>query len=137
YLIETIQNKGMDKTSLVNHLQNAEAAKLNEFDSTFDYADLVEAYQKDEQRITDAIKEGYQVKFITQPGIKRLMLLKFGLEEEKDYQVEEGLFTNIPFTQAQLTTFKAMLSANWLVKEIGQTDEGKTTVNIGLASKIS
>lgn len=137
YLIETIQNKGMDKTTLLNHLQNAQAAKLNDFDSTFDYGDLLEAYQADEKRISEAIKEDYQVKFITQPGIKRLMHIKFDLEEGKDYQTEEGLFSNIPFTQEQLTTFKTMLSANWLIKETSQDSDGKTIVNIGLASKMA
>src|SRR5699024_8563563 len=105
YLIETIQKSGMDKTVLLSHLQNEETAKLNDFDDTFDYADLVEAYKNEKQRITEAIEDGYQVKFITQPGIKRFLLLKFNIEE-KEYQMEEGLFTNVPFFQEQLATFK-------------------------------
>lgn len=124
YLIETLRSKGMPSTELLNHLKNEDRQALVSFDDTFDYSELVDIHKSEPVRIEQAIETGYQVKFVTQPGVKRLMNLKFGFEEGKDFKIEGESFVNLHFTEEQLATFKQILSPNWQIveKENGEVE---------------
>lgn len=121
YLIETLRSNGMPTVELIDHLKQENKQALTAFDDTFDYSELVDIYKEDPNRIEQAINLGYQVKFVTQPGVKRLLQLKFGFEEGKDFNLENNIFVNLRLTEEQLTIFKQILSPNW---EIVATGDG-------------
>lgn len=131
YLIETLRSKGMPTTELLTHLKNEDREALISFDDTFNYSELVDIHKNDPARIEQAIETGYQVKFVTQPGVKRLMNLKFGFKEDIDFEIKDEAFVNLRFNDEQLAIFKQMLSPNW---QITQKDNGE--VNICLVGKL-
>lgn len=132
YLIETIHSKGMPNSEVLTHVKNGDSEALNSFDDTFDYGDLVEAYKKDSATIEEALLSGYKVKFVTKPGVKRLIGLKFGFEEGVDYQIIDDKFVNLRFNQDQLANFETMLSPNWQIIHKDNEDSDKHVVDVCL-----
>lgn len=133
YLIETIRSKGMDSQQLLDLVKQSDYEQLNQFDDTFDYQILTDAYKDHPEIIEKAITEEYKVKFVTQPGIKRFLGLKFDFEEGKDFQIIDDKFTNIHFTAEQLSQFTTLLSANWKISKKEETEDGKQIVDIRLS----
>lgn len=122
YLIETPLAKGMSASTLLGYLQKNDSQSIHSFDDTFDYADLISAYKKNPTKIEEAIQSGYTIKFVSIYGIKRLLHLKFGLGEGKDYEMKKDKLIGIPLNEEQLGIFKELLSPNWHVssKEMGR-----------------
>ncbi len=129
YLIETPLAKGMSSSTLLGHVKQGNSQAINSFDNTFDYSDLIEAYQKDPEKIEEAIHSGYTIKFVSINGIKRLLHLKFNLEEGKDYAMEDEKLTNILLDEKQFKVFKKILSPNWHVDRT-QMEQGYYNVNV-------
>lgn len=125
YLIEALRSKGMPTEELLTHIKNQNHEALVAFDDTFDYTELVNIYKNDPDRIEQAIESGYQVKFVTQPGVKRLLNLKFGFEEGTDFKIEGESFVGVNINEEQLVTFKQMLSPNW---QIVEKDHGEVEI---------
>lgn len=129
YLIESPLAKGMERQTLLTYVHQEKTEKLNEYVGRFEYNDLIEAYNKNPQNITSAILFGYQVKFVTLGGVKNLLGMKFALEEEKDFAVEEDRVLNIPLTKEQFTVVEEMLSSNWELQSTAASN-GSFLVNI-------
>lgn len=125
YLIETPISMGMDKKTLLAHLDASESEKLEAFVGEFDYKEFVQAYQEQKDRLTAAIQTGYAITFVSITGIKRLLELKFGLDGEKDFETCDDKVLHIPLNRQQLAVFEKMLSPNWrvMIEEIaGELD---------------
>ncbi|GAF13319.1 hypothetical protein JCM19045_2559 [Bacillus sp. JCM 19045] len=130
FMLETLLAKGMTEEKLLLHVENHDAEALNSFDQTFDYSDLIEATTEDPSLIKSAIESGYQVKFMSTFGIKRLLLLKYGIEDGADYTMGEARFDGLHLSETQLHEFGAMLSPNWkLFSEKKQDNYGVTIVH--------
>lgn len=115
FMVETLLAKGMERQTLINLLKAKDAETLNNFDDTFDYHELITAAETAFDNLTQAVQVGYTIKFVSKFGIKRLLGLKYGLEEGIDYQMADDRFDNLTLTAPQLAEFKAMLSPNWKV----------------------
>ncbi|MCM3549727.1 Uncharacterised protein [Niallia circulans] len=115
FMVETLLAKGMERQTLINLLKAKDAETLNNFDDTFDYHELITAAETALDNLTQAVQVGYTIKFVSKFGIKRLLGLKYGLEEGIDYQMADDRFDNLTLTAPQLAEFKAMLSPNWKV----------------------
>lgn len=113
YLLETPLSKGMSKQELISLIEQGNSEKLNSFDDTFDYANLINAYEKSPSTIKNAINSGYTIKFISINGINRIIQLKFGLKEGIDYELRLDKVIGIPLTKEELSTFKQILSPQW------------------------
>ncbi|SES66016.1 hypothetical protein SAMN05216389_101290 [Oceanobacillus limi] len=129
YMIETLIAKGMARETLITTIKNEDVEALNNFDDSFDYADLIEASKKAPGNIEQAIESGYTIKYVSKFGIKRLLGLKFSLQEGTDYQMEDATFYNVRVTEDQLSTLKQMLANHWKVEHV-RTDEDDHFVHI-------
>ncbi|RQW20369.1 hypothetical protein EH196_09620 [Bacillus sp. C1-1] len=127
FMIETLRANGMKNEKLLELLKHEDTEGLNEFDQTFDYHDLVEYATENATQIEEAIQTGYKIKFASNYGIKRLLRLKYGLEEGTDYKMTESRFDDILLSQEQLQEFTSMLSPNWTIVSEQTKD---TTVRI-------
>lgn len=79
-------------------------------------------YQEGEQIFIDALHGNYSIKYVTLPGIKRLLYIRFQLEEGKDYQLLETGIQHLTCDEDVIAKLQQMLSTNWsLAKQVDGT----------------
>ncbi|MUK88875.1 hypothetical protein GMD78_10770 [Ornithinibacillus sp. L9] len=124
YMVETLLAKGMSSSTLISYLQNEDSKALNDFDDTFDYAELIQASNKANATIIEAIQSDYRIKYVSKFGIKKLLDLKFSLQEGTNYRMEDAKFYDIPLNEDQLETLEKMFEPHWKFINKRQTESG-------------
>lgn len=97
-------------------LEKVEAQRVEDFqelvESAFDF-DVLYGIQ---ESLPSILNEGYEVKFLTFPGLKRLLSLKLQKEEEKDYTVQQFQIEQLQLTADEKVIVQTFLSANWVLE---------------------
>ncbi|TDQ37682.1 hypothetical protein [Aureibacillus halotolerans] len=116
FMVETLRAKGLQDDVLLDALANGDTRPLEAVSDAFDFSDLVDAFKEDRERITASIREEYQVKFLTKPGVTRLLKLRFGLRLGESYEETEAGVINVPLSTEQVESFQTLLSSNWTLR---------------------
>src|SRR5690625_7285328 len=85
YHNETLRNYQVTYDEILKAVKNKQAEKFKKYHKDFDFTLLYEL-QKD---LKDILIKGYQVKFLTLPGLKNLLRMKYDKEEGNDYETKE------------------------------------------------
>ncbi|MFA9560022.1 hypothetical protein ACERII_22160 [Evansella sp. AB-rgal1] len=117
FMLETLVSKGISSTDLLFFLQTKDVAAIEVYDTSFEYEDLLTAYETDTENITKAVLEGYSVKFLTKLGVKKLLSLKFDLEEGTGYQVNGNVFEDVSISNSKQELLRVILSSNWKLEK--------------------
>lgn len=118
YKIETVRSKGVSNQELLAKLESGDVSSWNDFNENFDFNELVELYKENPEMFKSIIENGYAVKFVTLPGIKNILKLKFGLLEDEDYKSTDKGITGLQVSDEQYAVIKQMLSKNWKIEEL-------------------
>lgn len=121
YMIESIRKNGVTDQQLLQQVQTGDVSPWREFNENFDFHDLVTWYEKDPDTFKSVILDGYQVKFVTIYGLKNYLKLKFGKQEDQDFQLTEKGITDLHVDDQQLAKIQQMLSKNWTIQELTST----------------
>lgn len=119
YLIEHLRQANIADDTIKERVKAKEAASFAYVHDTFDFTLLHELADE----IDAILDEGYEVRFLTFKGLYSLLELKFNKEKDVDYDVEEFTISRLQLTEAEITTLKQLVSANWEIeiKEDGVT----------------
>ena len=93
-----------------------EVTEWRKYNKQFDFEQLAHLAQKDEANFVSMINNGYRIKFLTFPGLQRMLSMKFGLEKDQDYKLVENGVTNVKVSESQLKEIEKVLSLNWKIK---------------------
>jgi hypothetical protein len=118
YKIETVRSKGVSNQELLAKLESGDVSSWNDFNENFDFNELVKLYKENPEMFKSIIENGYAVKFVTLPGIKNILKLKFGLLEDEDYKSTDKGITGLQVSDEQYAVIKQMLSKNWKIEEL-------------------
>lgn len=118
YLIETLRNNGVSNEEIVSKLRTGNVEVWQELHEHFDFNELLPLATRDIDRFKEMLDQGYQVKFVTFNGLKNLLRMRFGKEQDEDYELMEKGIHNLVLEQGQLETVKQMLSGNWVLEEV-------------------
>lgn len=130
YLIETLRSNGVSNEEIVSTVKEGDVGAWQEQYAQFDFNMLLALAQENIAEFEKALEQGYQVKFITFNGLKNLLRMRFGKEEEKDYELTEKGIKNLLLNEEQYVQVKQMLSGNWVFTEVKAGEE--SVVNIEL-----
>ena len=89
YKIETVRSKGVSNEELLATLKTGDVSAWSDYNSNFEFNELVELYNNNPEEFKSMLENGYTVKFVTLPGLKNILKLKYGILEERDYQLTE------------------------------------------------
>lgn len=128
YMIESLRSSGITNKEILSALKAGNIEPWQELHKNFDFEELLKLANKDIEQFQEVLDQGYQVKFITFNGLKNLLRIRFGKEENKDYVLEERGISNLVLDHEQLESVKQMLSENWVIKEV----EGEFVVSVEL-----
>jgi len=107
---------------------------LKEIEPGFDYDELIETAQMDLDAFRSALLDGYEIKFVTFNGLKNLLRMRFGKEEDMDYTVTETGIKGLRLSPHKLEQFSNMLSSNWLATS---DETGAVTVELNKPAEVT
>ncbi|MFJ7919840.1 hypothetical protein ACIQ6U_08780 [Lysinibacillus fusiformis] len=128
-IINLMQAYELDKLSKLNFsdeeilrvLRAGDVSAWQEQVPNYEFSETMALFQDDEQEFLDALHGHYRIKYVTLPGIQRLLHLRFNLEEGVDYQLLETGIQHLVCDEETVTKLQQMLSTNWsLTKQADQ-----------------
>ncbi|WP_424237482.1 hypothetical protein [Bhargavaea ginsengi] len=134
YMVESLRCKGMSIEEIITLVEQEDADRLKEIEPRFDYSVLVKAARKDLAAFRSALSDGYEVKFVTFNGLKNLLRMRIGKEEESDYAVTETGINGLRLQPHELEQLNDMLSSNWLVINDGS---GAIKVELNMPAEVT
>lgn len=115
-MLEMIRAKGLDNEAIsaLLHEGNEEVLEsLGEGIPT--WKTLVDFYQLNKVKVDQAIKEGYEMSFLTKGALKSLLTIKFAMKEGEDF-VDTGEFLDrVKITSNNLQTLREVIAKNWTI----------------------
>lgn len=119
YLIETLRSNGVTEKEILQAVENREIEIFQKYNENFDFTGLY-SLQEDLHKL---LYEGYQVKFLTMPGLMNLLRMKHNKVQEKDFIKKETSITNLTLTSDEKEEIEKWLSANWTLNQTNDTYE--------------
>ncbi|WP_285397518.1 hypothetical protein [Lysinibacillus sp. fls2-241-R2A-57] len=122
YELDKLSKLGLTDEEIVHTLHTGDVAVWQEKVPNYEFSETMALYQDGEQTFLDALHGNYRIKYVTLPGIQRLLYLRFQLEEGKDYQLLETGIQHLTCSKENIANLQQMLSTNWsLEKQVDGT----------------
>ncbi|PAE14986.1 hypothetical protein CHH91_16170 [Virgibacillus sp. 7505] len=112
YQIERIAHSGLGREQTAKLI---EAGEWRAIQDSYPKADP-EMLRSQQNKLTSALKEGYSISFPTFNGVRNLLHLRFGLEEGKDYTVEDKTVQGLKTDEDTAATLRTMFEPLWKIE---------------------
>ncbi|MBV7507060.1 hypothetical protein KW850_17500 [Bacillus sp. sid0103] len=115
-MLEMMKAKGFNNPTIVALLNEGNEELLESLGEGIpSWQALVDFYHLNKEKCHQAIKEGYEISFLTKGALKTLLAIKFGMKEGEDF-VDTGEFLDtVKMTADNLQTLRNMIAKNWTV----------------------
>jgi|SRR5690625_2129294 len=113
YLIETLLKKDIPKEVIITTIQNERAEDFQHLHDQFDFTELYQIVDI----LEPILEEGYQIKFLTLPGLINMLQLKLKKEENVDYNRDGNVISKLKLDEREKEILQTFLSPNWTMKE--------------------
>lgn len=127
YQIEALRREGLTDNEIVTTLRNGDVRSWNKLNSHFDWQELLNLYEADTDAFAAILADCFQIKFITFPGLERILEMKFEQIADIDYTVGESAVSGLRLSDEDEDLLRQMLSANW---ELVTATDGTLTVQL-------
>lgn len=122
YELDKLSKLDFTDEEILRTLQTGDVSVWQEQVPNYEFSETMALYQEGEQIFIDALHGNYSIKYVTLPGIKRLLYIRFQLEEGKDYQLLETGIQHLTCDEDVIAKLQHMLSTNWsLAKQVDGT----------------
>lgn len=127
YLIEFLRVKELSNDSIIAKTVAKDTAQFESYYPKMDFSLLTTLAEKDHNAFKRIILEGYQVKFLTINGLKKLLELKLNKVTEQDYhETEHGIF-QLQVNPDELKIIQQFVSNQWQIR----VDEDRVDIFVG------
>ncbi|WP_445477194.1 hypothetical protein ACULLL_11630 [Lysinibacillus irui] len=113
YELDKLSKLDLSDEEILRALRAGDISALQEQVPNYEFSETMALYKEGEQQFLDALHGHYRIKYVTLPGIQRLLHLRFQLEEGKDYQLLETGIQHLTCDEETVTKLQQMLSTNW------------------------
>lgn len=118
YLIEALKSSDASHSEIISYVRQKEADQMQRVaQSNSDFTLLYEL----EGKLEDILRDGYKVKFLTFPGLQRLLLLQVEKEADLDYVLNGFTVEGLSLTTEEVEKVETFLSKNWTLTKTGET----------------
>ncbi|MGE7951081.1 hypothetical protein [Lysinibacillus xylanilyticus] len=122
YELDKLSKLGLTDKEIVGTLHTGEVSVWQEKVPNYEFSETMALFKEGEQLFLDALHGNYRIKYVTLPGIQRLLHLRFSLEEDQDYQLLETGIQHLTCNEETIVKLQHMLSTNWsLAKQVDGT----------------
>ncbi|WP_312507340.1 hypothetical protein [Lysinibacillus sp.] len=113
YELDKLSKLDLSDEEILRALRAGDVSAWQEQVPNYEFSETMALYKEGEQQFLDALHGHYRIKYVTLPGIQRLLHLRFQLEEGKDYQLLETGIQHLTCDEETVTKIQQMLSTNW------------------------
>lgn len=113
YELDKLSKLDLTDEEILRALRAGDVSAWQEQVTNYEFSETMALYKEGEQQFLDALHGHYRIKYVTLPGIQRLLHLRFQLEEGKDYQLLETGIQHLTCDEETVTKLQQMLSTNW------------------------
>ena len=113
YELDKLSKLNLSDEEILRALRSGDVSAWQEQVSNYEFSETMALYQEGERQFLNAYHGHYRIKYVTLPGIQRLLQLRFQLEEGKDYQLLETGIQHLTCDEETVTRLQQMLSTNW------------------------
>jgi len=113
YLIETLRSEKISDEEILEKTENRQAESFRHLHEKFDFTNLYLLAD----RLESILKNGYQITFVTFPGLVNLIQLKYDKVKDEDFKAEQCTITGLQLAEAETEDLKTWLSPNWRVEK--------------------
>ncbi|MEA0562591.1 MULTISPECIES: hypothetical protein [Lysinibacillus] len=113
YELDKLSKLDLTDEEILRALRAGDVSAWQEQVPNYEFSETMALYKEGEQQFLDALHGHYRIKYVTLPGIQRLLHLRFQLEEGKDYQLLETGIQHLTCDEETVTKIQQMLSTNW------------------------
>ncbi|MED3798315.1 hypothetical protein P9305_19435 [Lysinibacillus capsici] len=113
YELDKLSKLNLSDEEILRALRSGDVSAWQEQVPNYEFSETRALYQEGEQQFLNAYHGHYRIKYVTLPGIQRLLQLRFQLEEGKDYQLLETGIQHLTCDEETVTRLQQMLSTNW------------------------
>ena len=117
YELDKLLKLGICDEEILQTLRTGEVSSWCTKEPNYEFQESLALFQEGEHQFLDALHGNYRIKYVTLPGIKRLLHLRFQLEETKDFQLAETGIQNLVCDEAIISKLLSMLSTNWKITQ--------------------
>ncbi|HEY4600106.1 MAG TPA: hypothetical protein VIG73_02245 [Cerasibacillus sp.] len=117
YMIETLRRQGVSDEEMILKIQLGDVSSWKNLHDKFDFNELIKLAERGKDGLEEIISEGYQISFITYPGLQQIIKLKFNKTKDRDYQLTDKGIKNLQLNERELAQLKQLLSMNWVVAD--------------------
>ncbi|GAB3056986.1 hypothetical protein ACFOU0_02950 [Salinicoccus sesuvii] len=114
YTIESLRSKNYTNADIIETVKEGSTADFKSVNKNMDYSVLDALHTSGD--LETVLNDGYQVKFITENGLKNLIKMKYGKEDGLDYLYDNNQVTGLQLDEEAQQDLKNMLSQNWVFK---------------------
>lgn len=133
--IEMLFANGYSREDILNQLKEGTFAREQQIgDRVIDFTLLIDFAAEHWHECDQAIRDGYRVTFHTINGVKSLLAVKFGLQDERDYLDKGDHLDEIQLQADDVEWLKSVLAMNWRVVEKDEKRAERKIVQIRFAS---
>lgn len=113
YELDKLSKLNLSDEEILRALRSGDVSAWQEQVPNYEFSETMALYQEGERQFLNAYHGHYRIKYVTLPGIQRLLQLRFQLEEGKDYQLLETGIQHLTCDEETVTRLQQMLSTNW------------------------
>lgn len=133
--IEMLLANGWTRQDMLTQLKKGTFAREQQVgDRVVDFTLLIDFAAEQWRECEQAVQDGYRVIFHTINGVKSLLAVKFGLQDERDYQDNGDHLDGIQLSNTDVEWLQSVLAMNWRVVEQDEKGADPKVVQIRLAA---
>lgn len=117
YELDKLSKLGISDKEILQTLRTGEVSSWCTKEPNYEFKETLALYHEGEQQFLDALHGNYRIKYVTLPGIQRLLHLRFQLEETKDFRLAEAGIQDLVCDKAIISKLLTMLSTNWKITQ--------------------
>ncbi|MFC3419019.1 hypothetical protein ACFOLA_05960 [Salinicoccus hispanicus] len=114
YAIESLRSNDYTNSDIMEKVKEGKTDDFKSFNKNTDYS-VLDALNASGD-LEAVLNDGYQVKFVTENGLKNLIKMKYGKEDGLDYLYDNNQVTGLQLAEDEQQDLKNMLSQNWVFK---------------------
>lgn len=136
-MLEMIRAKGFSNPTIVALLSKKNVELLESIGEGIpSWTTLVDYYHMNQDKFHMALREGYEISFLTKGALKSLLAIKFEMKEGVDF-VDTGEFLDkVKFSSDNLQALREVISKNWSIVVLEEdSEQDRIVVKIELTYK--
>ncbi|TJY42308.1 hypothetical protein E5161_09925 [Cohnella pontilimi] len=135
--IEMIRAKGYSDQQMIELIERADADLLKEkVDAEVNWGAFLQFAGENTAAVRAAVLEGYRFSFITIGGIKSLLSIRFGKEEQRDYRFGGSWIDGLKLSASLYEKLRDLVPEHWRMLVETGADTETVEVRIELAHEI-